>query len=107
MFASFFVECILKIRSKKKGVYFEKVNFDNPSLPIKKEEIVQRSVFMFVQSLLADGFYHADLHSGNFFLLDSGKVGIIDFGLMGTMGKRSREKLIGILYSLVKYDYTN
>lgn len=95
------------VLEKFSGSSFEKVNFDDPTLPVKKEEIVQRSVFMFVQSLLADGFYHADLHSGNFFLLDSGKVGIIDFGLMGTMGKRSREKLIGILYSLVRYDYTN
>lgn len=34
-------------------------------------------------SLTGCDFFHADLHSGNVMLLDDGKVGFIDFGLVG------------------------
>jgi len=30
-----------------------------------------------------DGFFHADLHPGNIILLQNGKVGLVDFGIMG------------------------
>jgi ubiquinone biosynthesis protein len=64
-------------------------------------------VHLFLHTLLVDGFFHADLHGGNFFLLESGKIGIIDFGLMGTLSKKSRDSLVAILYSLEKNNYEN
>lgn len=71
------------------------------------EEKIQKCVSVFIQTLLHDGFYHADLHGGNFFLLEDKRIGIIDFGLMGTLGKKSRNHLIAILYALVNHDYPN
>jgi predicted unusual protein kinase regulating ubiquinone biosynthesis (AarF/ABC1/UbiB family) len=32
-------------------------------------EMIDDAVKMFIITLLADGFFHADLHGGNFFLL--------------------------------------
>ncbi len=70
-------------------------------------ERLLRSVELFTHTLLADGFFHADLHGGNFFVLNDGKIGIIDFGLMGTLSKKQRANLIAIMYSLITHDYDN
>lgn len=65
------------------------------------------SVNMFTHTLLADGFFHADLHGGNFFVLADKRIGIIDFGLMGTLSTKNRTNLIAILYSLISHDFDN
>jgi ubiquinone biosynthesis protein len=68
---------------------------------------VEKSVELFVHTLLADGFFHADLHGGNFFIMKDRKIGIIDFGLMGTLSKKNRANLIAILYSVITHNYDN
>ena len=70
-------------------------------------EKIEKSVNLFVHTLLADGFFHADLHGGNFFVMSDRKLGVIDFGLMGTLSKKNRANLIAILYSLVTHNYDN
>lgn len=70
-------------------------------------EKIEKSVNLFVHTLLADGFFHADLHGGNFFVMRDGKLGVIDFGLMGTLSKKNRANLIAILYSVVTHNYDN
>ena len=62
---------------------------------------------LFIRNILVDGFFHADLHSGNFFLLEDGRIGIVDFGLVGFLGKKSRVNLIGILYFMITHNYEN
>src|SRR5690606_33044335 len=55
-----------------------------------------------------DGFFHADLHGGNlFFLEDEKRIGVVDFGLVGSLGKRGRQSFIAIVYSLVSDNYEN
>ena len=71
------------------------------------EKMMDASVKMFVHTLLADGFFHADLHGGNFFLLKDNKIGLIDFGLMGNLSKKNRTSLVAILLALVTSNYEN
>ena len=73
----------------------------------KLEEKLMKCVKLFVHTMLVDGFFHADLHGGNFFLLPDGKVGLIDFGLMGTLSKKNRTNLVAILFALVTNNYEN
>lgn len=70
-------------------------------------EKLERSVDLFAHTLLADGFFHADLHGGNFFILKDGRIGLIDFGLMGTLSKKNRANLVAILYAVVTHNYEN
>lgn len=70
-------------------------------------EKLETSIELFTHTLLADGFFHADLHGGNFFVLKDRKIGIIDFGLMGTLSKKQRANLIGILYAIITHNYDN
>ena len=47
---------------------------------------------------MRDGFFHADLHQGNFFVEDDGTLIPVDFGIMGRLDKPSRRYLAEILY---------
>ena len=70
-------------------------------------EKLDNSLDLFIKTFLQDGFFHADLHGGNFFLLKNKKIGIVDFGLMGTLSKKGRQSLVAIVYTLVSNDYEN
>lgn len=80
----------------------------------KKEELVPKleyGVQLFLKTFLKDGFFHADLHGGNFFYLTesdkSGRIGLIDFGLMGNLSKNGRHHFIAIIYAILTYNYEN
>jgi ubiquinone biosynthesis protein len=68
---------------------------------------LEKSIELFTHTLLADGFFHADLHGGNFFVLSDRRIGIIDFGLMGTLSKKNRANLVAILYAVITYNFDN
>jgi ubiquinone biosynthesis protein len=89
------------------GTAFNKLVFTDEAQKKDVFERLMRGVHVFVHTLLADGFFHADLHGGNFLLLSDGQIGIIDFGLMGNLSQSTRTNLIAILYSLVTNNYEN
>ena len=68
---------------------------------------LEKGLQFFMKSFLQDGFFHADLHGGNFFYMENGKIGIIDYGLMGSLGKKSRINFIAIIYALITFNYEN
>ena len=86
------------------GTPFNSIKSLNDTDP-KLEEKLIKSVKMFTHTILADGFFHADLHGGNFFYMPDGRIGIIDFGLMGTLSKKNRANLVAILYALLTNNY--
>jgi ubiquinone biosynthesis protein len=59
----------------------------------------------FLRQAVVDGFFHADLHQGNLFALRDGRIGVIDFGIMGRIDRRARTWLAEILYGLITGDY--
>lgn len=71
------------------------------------ENMLGVCIKIFTKTMLVDGFFHADLHGGNFFLLDNGKIGLIDFGLMGNLSRKNRTNLVAILFALVTSNYEN
>lgn len=91
--------------------YFDGIPFSNAGkvneVRAEIQEKLEKGIRVFVHNLLIDGFFHADLHGGNFFLLKNGKIGIIDFGLVGFLGKKSRASLVAILYAMVNFNFEN
>ncbi|HET7317021.1 MAG TPA: 2-polyprenylphenol 6-hydroxylase, partial [Sphingomicrobium sp.] len=59
----------------------------------------------FLRQAIVDGFFHADLHHGNLFALPDGRIGAIDFGIMGRIDRRARVWLAEILYGLITGNY--
>ena len=50
------------------------------------------------------GFFHADPHPGNVFVLDGGGLGLIDFGAVGRLDPIQQSAIVDILLALVKRD---
>lgn len=59
----------------------------------------------FFKSIMKDGFFHGDLHGGNVLLLEDGRLGLLDFGLMGRISRRSRQQLSNMVLALLQEDF--
>ncbi|MCW5693530.1 MAG: 2-polyprenylphenol 6-hydroxylase [Pseudolabrys sp.] len=59
----------------------------------------------FLRHALRDGFFHADMHPGNLFVDESGKLVAVDFGIMGRLGPKERRFLAEILFGFITRDY--
>jgi ubiquinone biosynthesis protein len=59
----------------------------------------------FLRHALRDGFFHADMHPGNFFVDDDGRLIAVDFGIMGRLGPKERRFLAEILYGFITRNY--
>ncbi len=59
----------------------------------------------FLRHALRDGFFHADMHPGNLFLDDEGRLVAVDFGIMGRLGLKERRFLAEILLGFITRDY--
>lgn len=81
----------------------DKINEFIPELQPKLESGLK----LFIKTFLQDGFFHADLHGGNFFYQQNKQIALIDFGLCGSLGKKGRKNFIAIIYSIFNFDYEN
>ncbi|MFZ4540779.1 MAG: 2-polyprenylphenol 6-hydroxylase [Rickettsiales bacterium] len=59
----------------------------------------------FFNQVFRDGFFHADMHPGNLFVLPDGRLAPVDFGIMGRIDHQSQLILAQILWSFLKGDY--
>lgn len=59
----------------------------------------------FLAQAITHGFFHADLHQGNLFVLPDGRIAAIDFGIMGRIHRQARIWLAEILYGLITGNY--
>ena len=58
-----------------------------------KEHIALQGADSFIKQILEYGFYHADPHPGNIFVLENNNVAFVDFGMMGHLDDDLREDL--------------
>lgn len=56
-------------------------------------------------SLMGCDFFHADLHSGNMLLLEDGRVGFIDFGMVGRVSPETWQAVFTLFKGLGERDY--
>ncbi|MFN0119846.1 MAG: ABC1 kinase family protein [Blastocatellia bacterium] len=64
-----------------------------------------RGTEVILKMIFEDGFFHADLHPGNFFIEADGRFGLIDFGMTGEVSEETREKLAQFVYAITRRDY--
>ncbi len=70
-------------------------------LPDLGRKIIQS----FLRHALRDGFFHADMHPGNLFVDNTGRLVAVDFGIMGRLGASERRFLAEILYGFITRNY--
>ncbi len=71
--------------------------YDPPAIAIESAKLVLREVFEY-------GLFHADLHPGNMFVMDGGIVGVIDFGMVGTLDDTTRTQLLLLVVAVISQD---
>jgi ubiquinone biosynthesis protein len=84
-------------------------------LDIDRPHLARVLVNGFLAQAIAKGFFHADMHQGNLFIIppgpnaigacDHARIGVIDFGIMGRINRRARLYLAEILHGLVTGNY--
>ena len=70
--------------------------------PKRIARIVLRS---FILQSLRDGFFHADMHPGNLFVDEQGRLAAVDFGIMGRLDANMRRFMAETLAGFLARDY--
>jgi ubiquinone biosynthesis protein len=68
-------------------------------------QLARALIQTFLRHALRDGFFHADMHPGNLFVDDAGRLIAVDFGIMGRLGAKERLFLAEILHGFITRDY--
>ncbi len=55
--------------------------------------------------IFRDGFFHADPHPGNFLVMKDGKIGLLDYGMVGTINSVNRVNLFQLMYGIIENDF--
>ena len=61
---------------------------------IPRRRIAEAAVRTFLRQLLEFGFFHADPHPGNFFVEPSGRIALVDFGMVGRVSDLTQHHLL-------------
>jgi ubiquinone biosynthesis protein len=69
-----------------------------------RDRLLDLGALSIVRMLYRDGFFHADLHPGNLFVLPGPKCGFIDLGMVGRFDDELRRTLLYYFYCLVVGD---
>jgi ubiquinone biosynthesis protein len=54
----------------------------------------------YLKQVLVDGFFHADPHPGNVLLMDSGRLALLDLGMVARIAPRLQEHLLQLLLAI-------
>jgi ubiquinone biosynthesis protein len=66
--------------------------------------LAQYAANIVLKMVCEDGFFHADPHPGNFFIEPDGAIGLIDFGMVGTLDERTQDLLAQLLIAINQQD---
>jgi ubiquinone biosynthesis protein len=67
-------------------------------------EITRRGADLIMKQVFVNGFFHADPHPGNIFMLPNNVVCYLDFGMMGRISQQEREDFSVLLMQLTRRD---
>ena len=67
--------------------------------------VIEKAAAAFFRQVFRDGFFHADLHSGNLFVNADGNIIAVDFGIMGRLDRRARRHIGEMLLAFLNRDY--
>lgn len=72
---------------------------------IDPEEILRRGLRAYMKMVYSDGLFHGDLHAGNVLLLKNSQIGLIDFGIVGRLNRKTQGAIANMFLALAEEDY--
>lgn len=71
---------------------------------LDRTAIAAQIVGAWFHMILDAGYYHADPHPGNIIVIDANTIGLLDFGMVGVLDNRLRQRILPILLAMVEQD---
>jgi ubiquinone biosynthesis protein len=69
-----------------------------------KKLITRRGADICLSQIFDHGFFHADPHPGNIFVLPDNIICLLDFGMVGTIDRNTKENFVDLVDSIVRRD---
>lgn len=69
-----------------------------------RKVITCRGADILLTQVFEHGFFHADPHPGNLFVLPGNVICLLDFGMMGTVDRSTREQFVELVDAVVRRD---
>lgn len=97
----------------KRMIIMERIKGMTPDDPVKLKasgldtnQIALNGAEALLTMILKEGFFHADPHAGNMFILADNRIAFIDFGMVGILRPRDMDFLANITLGFVRRDET-
>jgi len=71
---------------------------------IDRRALGRRASRIILDMVLVDGFFHADPHPGNLFIEPDGTIGLVDFGMVGTLSAPVQAQLVAMVVAFASRD---
>ena len=69
-----------------------------------RDRIANHATRALIKEVLVDGYFHADPHPGNLLILPGEVIGLIDFGVVGTLDRTDISYLVPLWTSIINLD---
>ncbi len=83
-------------------------NFDDvagmKAAGVDTAEVIQTAMLGFLEGAFLHGVFHGDLHGGNLFVLEDGRVGLVDFGITGRLSEAERLAFLRMMMTATMND---
>ncbi len=89
------------------GVSLKAVYEDKADFKVNKKLLAHHIADSFIKQFFEYGFFHADPHPGNIFVLKDGKILFLDFGMVGFLDDQLTSLCAAMFLSLVQKDVEN
>ncbi len=74
-------------------------------MDVDAEELALRMLRVVFMMVFRNGLFHGDLHPGNILIQPDGTIGLIDFGLVGSLNPNQRDVILDILIGISRRDF--
>jgi ubiquinone biosynthesis protein len=71
---------------------------------LNRERITHRGADLLLRQVFDHGFFHGDPHPGNVFVLPGDVIGLVDFGITGSVSLSMREDFVELVHAVVHRD---
>lgn len=92
------------VMERIEGVRIDRVS-EIEKLGFDRSHIAKIGLEAYLKMIFEDGYFHADPHPGNIFIMPDGRIGLVDFGIVGYLTPELMESLAQAFISLVKMDF--
>jgi ubiquinone biosynthesis protein len=72
---------------------------------VDRATVMRAGIRCYFKQVFRDGIFHGDLHAGNLFIMPESRIGLVDFGIVGRLNRRTQDAIANMFVALYTEDY--